>query len=230
VIENNTLITGVPASLSRTPGTPNGIVTGFQLHPALMNDPAAVGPSWCRTTTSKCTDRVQWLHGIVVLAGFSHVEGNTISSIPPPVRSGVLSAVRMERVLRNRNLGCGVTPSGSTPLPACLRAQSTPLPLEIIISGFGGFSGHYLFRAGSRGNTVVGNSGTALDLGTNNRATGQAPVKGGVGDRRGPTRSVPGPTELNIARWPPLLLRLGRGQANSAHEVVEARIGAERFQ
>jgi len=184
VIENNTLITGVTGIPIPTPGTPNGIVTGFNFNPALMNDPAAVAPILVSDNHVEVHGQeFSGSMGIVVLAGFSHVEGNTIViNSATGIGVGVLIRGTNGAVLRNRILGGGVNAIRFDAPAGLFTGAINTVAVGNNISGFAASQADYLFRAGSRGNTVVGNSGTALDLGTNNRATGQAPVKGGVGD------------------------------------------------
>ena len=184
VIENNTLITGVTGIPIPTPGTPNGIVTGFNFNPALMNDPAAVAPILVSDNHVEVRGQeFSGSSGIVVLAGFSHVEGNTIViNSATGIGIGVLIRGTDGAVLRNRILGGGVNAIRFDAPAGLFTGAINTVAVGNNISGFAASQADYLFRAGSRGNIVVGNSGTALDLGTNNRATGQAPVKGGVGD------------------------------------------------
>ena len=184
VIENNTLTTDVTGIPIPTPGTPNGIVTGFNFNPAVMNDPAVVAPILV-------SDNYVEVHGqnfsgstgIVVLAGFSHVEGNTIViNSTTGIGAGMLIRGVSGAVLRNRFLGGGVNAIRFDAPSGMFTGAIDTVAVGNNISGFAASQADYLFRAGSRGNTVVSNSGTVLDLGTDNRATGQAPVKGGVGD------------------------------------------------
>ncbi len=184
VIEKNRVITGVTGIPIPTPGTPNGIVTGFNFNPALMNDPAVVAPILV-------SDNYVEVHGqefsgstgIVVLAGFSHIEGNTIViNSATGIGAGMLIRGTNGAVLRNRILSGGVNAVRFDAPAGVFTGAINTVAVGNNISGFAASQADYLFRAGSRGNTVVGNSGTVLDLGTNNRATGQAPVKGGVGD------------------------------------------------
>jgi len=181
VIENNTLVTGVTGIPMPTPGTPNGIVSGFNFNPALMNNLDVVAPILVSDNHVEVHGQAfNGPTGIVVLAGFSHVEGNTVV-IDSGIGAGMLIRGVNGAILRNRILGSGVNAVRFDAPSGTFTGAIDTVAVGNNISGFAASQADYLFRAGSRGNTVVGNSGTVLDLGTNNRATGQAPVKGGVG-------------------------------------------------
>lgn len=184
VIENNSLITYTSGIPIPTPGTPNGIVTGFNFNPALMNDPAVVAPILVSDNYVEVHgEAFNGSTGIVILARGSHVERNTIVvGSATGLGAGMLLRGVGGAVLHNRILGAGVNTIRFDAPSATFTGAIDTVAIGNNISGFAASQADYLFRAGSRGNTVVGDSGTVLDLGTDNRATGQGPVAGGVGD------------------------------------------------
>lgn len=182
VIENNTLTTDVTGIPRPTPGTPNGIVSGFNFNPSLMNNHDVVAPILVSDNHVEVHGQAfNGPTGIVVLAGFSHVESNTVV-VDSGIGAGMLIRGEKGAILRNRILGGGVNAIRFDAPSGTFTGAIDTVAVGNNISGFAASQADYLFRVGSHGNTVVGNSGTVLDLGTNNRATGQAPVKGGVGD------------------------------------------------
>ncbi len=184
VIEGNTLITGVAGIPIPTPGTPNGIVVGFNFNPTLMNDPAVVAPTLVSNNYVELHGKVfQGSTGIVAFGRDVVAEGNTVvidSEID--IGAGILIRGMDVAILHNRFLGTGQnairfdspTASGFTGAIDCLALGNNVSQLEAT-------EATYLFRTGSTDNTIVGNGGTVIDLGTGNRVTGAAPVAGGVG-------------------------------------------------
>jgi hypothetical protein len=184
VIEDNTLITDVSGIPIPTPGTPNGIVVGFNFNPGLMNDPAWVAPTLISNNYIEVRGQVfQGSTGIVVLARDVVAEGNTVlidSAID--IGAGMLIRGIDVAILHNRFLGTGGNAIRfDSPTATGFSGAIDGLALGNNVSRFEATHATYLFRPGSTDNTIVGDGGTVIDLGTGNRVTGAAPMEGGVG-------------------------------------------------
>lgn len=184
VIEDNRLITAASGIPIPTPGTPNGIVVGFNFNPRLMNDPSVVAPTLISNNDIEVHGAAfQGSTGIVVLARDVVAEGNTVlidSAID--IGAGMLIRGKDVAILHNRFLGTGQNAIRfDSPTATGFSGAIDGLALGNNVSGFEATHATYLFRPGSTDNTIVGDGGTVIDLGTGNRVTGAAPVKGGVG-------------------------------------------------
>jgi hypothetical protein len=94
---------------------------------------------------------------------------------------GIIAAASHQLIFRNRIMGegwnairIGGNVVGLARIDSVAQANN--------ISGFKAFSSDFLLDGFSAFNTIIGDSGTVVDNGTNNAITGFRPVKGGVGD------------------------------------------------
>jgi hypothetical protein len=171
-IERNTLTTDVAGIPLPTPLTPNGIVTGFNFNPPMMNDPAVVAPILVSNNDIRVHGEVhQGSRGIIVLARDAVVEGNTIlvRSTKPGLGVGVQIRGANIKVSRNRITGAGQAAVIFDEATRGFSAAKDSTATDNDTAGFTAAEADYVLRPGSSGNAVAGKAAKVVDLGAGNR-------------------------------------------------------------
>src|SRR6266568_2036659 len=188
VIANNTVISDVQVGFT-VPGkrAPIGIDVSFNFNRTL-----ALPPSRQHVHLLIADNYIelngQNSQGIISAMNGSVVEGNTVVVHADPTvttdllstTGGILAATSHQVVLRNKIMGEGwnAIRIGGNTLGA---PRIDNVAIGNNISGFNAFSSDFLLDLAAAFNTIVGDSGTVIDNGEDNKITGFKPVKGGVG-------------------------------------------------
>ena len=188
VIANNTVISDVQVGFT-VPGkrAPIGIDVSFNFNRTL-----ALPPSRQHVHLLIADNYIelngQNSQGIISAMNGSVVEGNTVVVHADPTvttdllstTGGILVGTSHQVVLRNKIMGEGwnAIRIGGNTLGA---PRIDNVAIGNNISGFNAFSSDFLLDLAAAFNTIVGDSGTVIDNGEDNKITGFKPVKGGVG-------------------------------------------------
>lgn len=195
VIANNTVISDVKVGYT-VPGkrAPIGIDVSFNFNRTLTFPPER------QHVHLLIADNYIELHGvnsmgIIAAQNGAAVVDNTVVVHADPTQTtdlvsttgGIMAATSHQVVLRNKIMGEGwnAIRIGGNTLGA---PRIDNVAIGNNISGFNAFTSgsdfsgsDFLLDVASASNTVVGNSGTVIDNGKDNKITGFKPVKGGVG-------------------------------------------------
>jgi hypothetical protein len=202
VIADNTIHSDVRSGfVAAGPRAPLGIVTGFNNQRAFGSDPHLVmipvlidrntielGNSAEAGVASPPMGIVTIWNGAVITHNSITVHGHSASTIDRLSTSGGILATASNQALMHNAIagqGCNAIRIGGT-LDNQERFGNVGVANNV--TQFQAFSAGYnkcadvWLEPASHDNTMVGNSGSVIDDGTNNKITGFGPVSGGVGD------------------------------------------------
>lgn len=194
VIAANTIISDVVDGFTAPgPRATIGILTGFNNNRPLGQDPN-LDHIPVRVTNNYIELQGRTSMGIITIWNGAVLQGNTITVHADITRttnrlntSGGFLATTSDQVLRHNTIigeGCNAIRIGGT---TDGQERRDNVALANNISHFQAFKGgfencaDYWLELASHDNTVVGNSGSAIDHGVDNKITGLDPVAGGVG-------------------------------------------------
>lgn len=195
VIADNTIVSSIRVGFTQGAGprAPIGIVTGFNNQRALGADPNLVTiPVLIQGNRIELNGVTSM--GIINIWNGAILEGNTVvvhadkaaTKDRLSTSGGIFATTSRQVLMHNRIIGegCNAIRIGAS-MEGGGRFDNVAVGNNI--SGFSAFVGgfdecvDYWLASDSHDNTVVGNSGTAVDNGTGNKVTGLRSVGGGVG-------------------------------------------------
>jgi hypothetical protein len=194
VIADNVIVSDVRFGfVIAGPRAPLGIVTGFNNNRALGGDPnlqmipALVTGNSIELNGVTSMGIVNIWNGAVITGNTITVHGDLASTKDRLSTSGGILATTSDQVLMHNRFageGCNAIRIGGT-ADGQERRDNVAIANNIthfqaFVGGFGKCADLWL-EPGTHDNTVVGNSGGAIDDGVHNKVTGFSPVKGGVG-------------------------------------------------
>jgi hypothetical protein len=203
LIAHNTIRSSVPVGFNRNlgPRAPIGIVTGFNniagpgtdptvsMIPVLIQDNTIElgDPTYTGANATSPMGLIDIWNGAVIADNVITVHGHSVSTTKRTDTSGGILATTSHQVLFHNTVGgegCNAIRIGGT-LDGQERLDNVGKANNVL--AFQAFTGGYVkcadvwLEPASHDNVMVGNSGTVIDDGVDNKVTGFAPVKGGVG-------------------------------------------------